>query len=174
MSPARARAAIPVIPVTIQAILKAGSTPRMPVVMATPARRRRTNVQRWRACWRRYAANSASVCVGLTGGSGGSITPDSRVVRTIDILDVSHLTVLHGTEKNELRVRRRGGGFARSGRSQPVRRIHQFGARVFEKLELMVKMIDRADSPALSDPPQEAGGEDHNPQYGYQNQQDHY
>ena len=47
----------------------------MPVVMATPARRRRTNVQRWRACWRRYAANSASVCVGLTGGWGGSITP---------------------------------------------------------------------------------------------------
>ena len=38
----------------------------------------------------------------------------------------------------------------------------------------MVKMIDRADSPALSDPPQDAGGEDHNPQYGYQNQQDHY
>jgi hypothetical protein len=45
---------------------------------------------------------------------------------------------------------------------------------VFEKVELMVKVIDGTDSSALSNPPQDAGGEDHNPQYGYQNQQDHY
>ena len=38
----------------------------------------------------------------------------------------------------------------------------------------MVKMIDGTDSPALPNAPYDAGGEDHNPQYGYKNQQDHY
>jgi hypothetical protein len=45
---------------------------------------------------------------------------------------------------------------------------------VFEKLELMMKMINGTDPPAFSDPPYDTGGEDRNPQYGYKNQQDHY
>ena len=45
---------------------------------------------------------------------------------------------------------------------------------MFQKLELVVEMIDGTDSPALSNATECAGCEDHNPQYGYQNQQDHY
>jgi hypothetical protein len=44
---------------------------------------------------------------------------------------------------------------------------------VLQKFELVVKMINGTDPAAISDSPYDTGGEDHNPQYGYQNQQDH-
>jgi hypothetical protein len=145
----------------------------MPVVKAAAASSRSTNVHRWRACWRRCAAS-----LGLCRAHrrfGALDHPHSRVVGAVDTVDVGRPLIVHRTQENQLRTRRcdTGGIDAEAGRAKPVGRGHQLGSRVFKKFELMVKVIDGADSPALRNPAPDARGEHHNPQCGYQYQQDH-
>jgi len=104
---------------------------------------------------------------------------DALVVGTVDSVDIGRATIIDRPQKHERGSRTNGiDRVCRTAAREPVADApdgrRQLGSSVFEQLELTMKVVDRADAFPFGKAAIGTWCQHHNPQYGYQNQQDHY